>query len=142
MLLLLVPLTISTSYPAAPLLLLLLQSQSFHHQFFFRLVNSAAHYWGDKPYDTGIAPSQNRLVALLAVGEGFHNYHHVFPHDYSASEWTYSLNATTFFIDCMAALGMAHGRRSVSKEAVEARMKRTGQGSSNNNVSSHEEKDY
>ena len=38
----------------------------------------------------------------LSAGEGFHNYHHTFPHDYSASEWRWSLNLTTFFIDIMA----------------------------------------
>lgn len=43
------------------------------------LVNSAAHKWGDKPYDLSISPSQNPTVAFFALGEGWHNYHHVFP---------------------------------------------------------------
>ena len=46
------------------------------------LVNSAAHMFGMKPYDTGIGPVENRAVSLLALGEGFHNYHHTFPFDY------------------------------------------------------------
>ncbi|KAG0431493.1 hypothetical protein HPB47_021722 [Ixodes persulcatus] len=40
------------------------------------LVNSAAHIWGQKPYDKAISPSENWLVSVLAIGEGFHNYHH------------------------------------------------------------------
>ena len=92
------------------------------------LVNSAAHMWGDRPYDEHVNPAENRLVSLVSVlwgairnrsyldciiyyllhmlqlagGEGFHNYHHTFPHDYSASEWRWGLNVTTFFIDSMA----------------------------------------
>lgn len=62
-------------------------------------------------------------------GEGFHNYHHAFPYDYSASEYRYHINFTTFFIDCMALLGLAYDRKKVSKAAVLARIKRTGDGS-------------
>ncbi len=93
------------------------------------LVNSAAHFWGGRPYDVTIRPVENRFVSLLAVGEGFHNYHHVFPQDYSASEWRYSFNLTTLFIDCMAVVGLAYDRRFMSKGSVENRIKRTGPGS-------------
>lgn len=34
------------------------------------LVNSAAHMFGNKPYDTRMGPAENRLVSLLAMGEG------------------------------------------------------------------------
>lgn len=90
------------------------------------LVNSAAHLWGDRPYDVNINPSQNLVVSALALGEGFHNYHHVFPQDYSVSEWRYSLNFTTFFIDLMAWLGLAHDRKSISAQVVQNRIARTG----------------
>ncbi len=92
------------------------------------LVNSLAHLWGDRPYDINISPAENMVVSLLAVGEGFHNYHHTYPHDYSTSEWTYAFNFTTLFIDIMALLGQAYDRRSVSKETVQARIARTGPG--------------
>lgn len=93
------------------------------------LVNSAAHLYGYRPYDKNIQSRENILVSLGAVGEGFHNYHHVFPYDYSASEYRWHFNFTTFFIDCMAALGLAYDRKKVSKAAVLARIKRTGEGS-------------
>ncbi|MBZ3874547.1 Acyl-CoA desaturase 2 [Sciurus carolinensis] len=93
------------------------------------LVNSAAHLYGYRPYDKNINSRENILVSLGAVGEGFHNYHHTFPYDYSASEYRWHINFTTFFIDCMAALGLAYDRKKVSKAAVLARIKRTGDGS-------------
>lgn len=49
-------------------------------------VNSAAHLWGDKPYDGQIPPSDNKWVTYVTLGEGYHNYHHTFPYDYSTSE--------------------------------------------------------
>ncbi|KAL6072210.1 hypothetical protein STEG23_017191 [Scotinomys teguina] len=61
--------------------------------------------------------------------EGFHSYHHAFPYDYSASEYRWHISFTTFFIDCMAALGLAYDRKRVSKAAVLARIKRSGHGS-------------
>lgn len=93
------------------------------------LVNSAAHMWGSKPYDVNIDPAENYSVSFLTVGEGFHNYHHTFPHDYSTSEFGWKLNITTLFIDIMYYLGQAYDRRTVSKETVLKRKQRTGDGS-------------
>lgn len=69
------------------------------------------------------------FLLVCVPGEGFHNYHHSFPYDYSTSEYRWHINLTTFFIDCMAALGLAYDRKKVSKEAILARAKRTGDGS-------------
>ncbi|XP_052041173.1 stearoyl-CoA desaturase 4 isoform X1 [Apodemus sylvaticus] len=93
------------------------------------LVNSAAHLYGHRPYDRGIGARENPLVSMASLGEGFHNYHHTFPYDYSVSEYRWHINFTTFFIDCMAALGLAYDRKKVSKAAVLAKIKRTGDGS-------------
>ena len=91
------------------------------------LVNSAAHFFGNKPYDKTIGPTENMLVSILAMGEGFHNYHHTFPYDYSTSEWGYTLNTTTKLIDLMSYIGQAYNLRTASTETIEARSIRTGQ---------------
>uniref|UniRef100_A0A8D0GLY7 stearoyl-CoA 9-desaturase n=1 Tax=Sphenodon punctatus TaxID=8508 RepID=A0A8D0GLY7_SPHPU len=93
------------------------------------LVNSAAHMFGNRPYDQSINPRENRFVTLGALGEGFHNYHHTFPYDYSTSEFGWKCNATTFFIDLMCLLGLASDCKKVSKETIMARKIRTGDGS-------------
>lgn len=89
-------------------------------------VNSFAHMFGDRPYDKNINPSENPLVAIFAAGEGFHNFHHVFPCDYSTSEYGLRLNLTTLFIQAMSRLGWAWDLRKMSPGTVEARKKRTG----------------
>ena len=91
------------------------------------LVNSAAHLWGSHPYDKGINPAENYMVVFGSIGEGFHNYHHTFPYDYSASELGVVFNLTTAFIDLFAGLRLVWGRKKVSQAAVLARKKRTGE---------------
>jgi stearoyl-CoA desaturase (delta-9 desaturase) len=43
------------------------------------LVNSWAHMWGYRNYETTDDSRNNWLVAILAFGEGWHNNHHAYP---------------------------------------------------------------
>ncbi|XP_046962773.1 acyl-CoA Delta-9 desaturase-like [Vanessa cardui] len=83
-------------------------------------VNSFAHLWGNKPYDVKIMPSENWKVSLVAMGEGWHNYHHSFPWDYKAAELAYLLNLTTFYIDCFASIGWAYDLKRASPSYIKA----------------------
>lgn len=97
------------------------------------LVNSAAHMWGMKPYDVNIQPTENLFVSLFAFGEGWHNYHHVFPWDYKTGELGgYKTNLTTAFIDFCALLGQAYDLKTVPEEMIAKRIARTGNESSCN----------
>ena len=77
------------------------------------LVNSAAHLYGDHPYDQTINPAENRFVAYCSVGEGWHNWHHKFPYDYAASELgsDKQFNPTKIFIDVCAYVGIVTDRK-------------------------------
>lgn len=68
-------------------------------------------------------------LLLYFSGEGFHNYHHTFPFDYSASELGLTFNPTTWFIDFMFWLGWVTDRKQAPKEMIQARKERTGDGS-------------
>jgi len=76
-------------------------------------VNSAAHLYGDHPYDVLSYPSENPFVSLCSVGEGWHNWHHKYPFDYAASEYGISsqFNPSKLFIDMMAFLGLVWDRK-------------------------------
>ncbi|KAK7863366.1 hypothetical protein R5R35_004335 [Gryllus longicercus] len=94
------------------------------------LVNSAAHMWGNKPYDKNINPVENLAVAIGSLGEGWHNFHHVFPWDYKTSELgNYSLNFTNAFIDLAVLLGLAYDLKTVPVSMIKTRVGRTGDGS-------------
>lgn len=76
------------------------------------LVNSLAHFWGSRPYVSEILPCENLIVSIFAMGEGWHNYHHAYPYDYSANEYGWwQWNPTTLFLDACAAFGGVSNRR-------------------------------
>lgn len=76
-----------------------------------------------------IYPTESATIAVLTGGEGWHNYHHVFPWDYKAGEFgKYRSNLTTGFLDFMAAIGWAYDLKTVSEEMIMKRVNRTGDG--------------
>ncbi|GBP32243.1 Acyl-CoA Delta(11) desaturase [Eumeta japonica] len=86
-------------------------------------------YWGYKPYDKNIKPVQNLTVSFVVFGEGFHNYHHVFPWDYRTSELGNGpLNLTAKFIDFFAWIGWAYDLKTAPEDLIESRASRTGDG--------------
>nr|ABX71813.1 acyl-CoA-delta9-4-desaturase [Dendrolimus punctatus] len=94
------------------------------------LVNSAAHLWGNKPYDKHINPVEIKPVSLVVLGEGFHNYHHTFPWDYKTAELgDCTLNFSKIFIDFTSKVGWAYDLKTVSTDVIQKRVKRTGDGS-------------
>lgn len=76
-------------------------------------VNSVAHMWGTKPYSTIISARQNIFTSIVAVGEGWHNYHHVYPYDYRASEysWLIRWNPTALFLDGLSFFGLVWNKK-------------------------------
>lgn len=70
------------------------------------------------------------IVALLALGEGWHNYHHTFPWDYKAAELgIFWCNFTTTFINFFAKIGWAYDLKTASDDLIKKRVQRTGDGS-------------
>jgi stearoyl-CoA desaturase (Delta-9 desaturase) len=70
------------------------------------------------------------FVGILAFGEGWHNYHHVFPWDYKTAELGgYEKNLTTGFLDLFAKIGWAYDLKTVSDTMIQKRLLRTGDGS-------------
>lgn len=77
-----------------------------------------------------ISPAENLGVAIIALGEGWHNYHHTFPWDYKTAELgRYSVNLTAFWIDVFAKLGLAYDLKTASNDLIEAVVKKKGDGS-------------
>ena len=70
------------------------------------MVNSVCHVWGKRPYDAGDRSTNNWFVALLTLGEGWHNNHHKF--GYSARhglEW-WQVDLTYLTLRLMERLGL------------------------------------
>lgn len=89
-------------------------------------VNSAAHSLGNRPYDKRIEARESPFVIFLGIGEGFHNYHHTFPYDYSTGEFGKFMNLTTAFLDLCARFNLVYDLRKVDQATIEKRRLRTG----------------
>jgi stearoyl-CoA desaturase (delta-9 desaturase) len=97
-----------------------------HHCTF--LINSAAHYTGERPYSTEVSARDNRWLALLSYGEGYHNFHHAFPGDYRNGVAWYHFDPTKWTIRSLAAVRLAWGLRRTPVEAIERRRQAARQG--------------
>lgn len=92
-------------------------------------INSFAHRFGYRPYDRTIRPGDNVSLSIVTLGEGFHNYHHVFPWDYRSSEFgAFTFNITRAFIEFFAKIGWAYELKFPSEEMIKTRVNRTGDG--------------
>jgi len=55
----------------------------------------------------------------MTFGEGWHNYHHVFPWDYKVAETkNYTFNFATVFIDFFAFLNLAYDLKTANINIV------------------------
>lgn len=66
---------------------------------------------------------------MVALGEGWHNYHHTFPWDYKAAELGQYLNVTTLLLDFFASIGWAYDLKSATPEMVLKMTEKHGDGS-------------
>ena len=82
-----------------------------HHFTFF--INSLAHIWGSRPYTDENTARDNPVVALLTYGEGYHNFHHMFAHDYRNGVRAWQWDPSKWFIAAMGWLGLARNLKRV-----------------------------
>jgi stearoyl-CoA desaturase (delta-9 desaturase) len=71
------------------------------------LVNSAAHLWGYRTYETGEDSRNNWFVAILTSGEGWHNNHHADPRSARHGHRAWEIDLIFGFIRVLEAVGLA-----------------------------------
>jgi stearoyl-CoA desaturase (delta-9 desaturase) len=81
------------------------------------LVNSAAHRWGYRRYDTNDQSRNNFIVALLTNGEGWHNNHHAAPRACSQGHSWWEVDLTFTAVRLMRLSGLAWNVISVRRIA-------------------------
>lgn len=70
-------------------------------------INSVCHTFGAKPYSTNASARDNALTALFTFGEGYHNFHHQFPHDYRNGIHWYQWDPTKWLVSLLSWVGLA-----------------------------------
>jgi stearoyl-CoA desaturase (delta-9 desaturase) len=87
-----------------------------HHGTFF--INSLCHMVGRQPYSREHSARDSPVMAVLAFGEGYHNYHHSFPFDYRNGIRSWHFDPAKWVIWVLARLGLAANLRRASDAAI------------------------
>ena len=87
-----------------------------HHMTFF--INSLCHTVGRQPYSDQCSAKDSWLMALFTFGEGYHNFHHEFQHDYRNGVKPWQFDPTKWTIRILEKLGLASKLRRVSDETI------------------------
>ena len=91
-----------------------------HHFTWF--INSLAHTWGERTYSREHSAVDNFVIAVLTVGEGYHNYHHTFASDYRNGVRWYHFDPTKWTIWTLSKLGLASNLKRFNTYRIRSRL--------------------
>ncbi len=86
------------------------------HMTFF--INSLCHTIGSQPYSNKCSARDSWIMALFTFGEGYHNYHHEFQHDYRNGVKWWHWDPTKWTIWTLEKVRLVRGLRRVPEEKV------------------------
>lgn len=86
------------------------------HMTFF--INSLCHTVGRRPYSTNCSARDSALMAVFTFGEGYHNYHHEFQHDYRNGVKWWQWDPTKWSIWTLEKLGLTSDLRRVPEDRI------------------------
>jgi stearoyl-CoA desaturase (delta-9 desaturase) len=86
-------------------------------------VNSVCHLWGTRPFRSKDESRNNALVAILALGEGWHNNHHAFPTSARHGLRWWEFDASYLLIRLLQACRLATDVRTPDPERIRGRLR-------------------
>jgi stearoyl-CoA desaturase (delta-9 desaturase) len=85
-------------------------------------INSLAHRFGSRRYATRDHSRNNFWLALLTLGEGWHNNHHHYPGSARQGFRWHEIDLTYYGLRVLAALGLIHDLRPLPPKMRDARL--------------------
>lgn len=79
-------------------------------------INSVAHVWGRKPYQTGDESRNSMLLSLITLGEGWHNNHHRYPHSTKQGFVSWQIDPTYYGLKILSWTGLIWDLRPVPQK--------------------------
>jgi stearoyl-CoA desaturase (Delta-9 desaturase) len=70
------------------------------------LINSLAHVLGRSRYETGDASRNNLVLAILTLGEGWHNNHHFYPASARQGFFWWEIDLSWYALRALSAVGV------------------------------------
>jgi stearoyl-CoA desaturase (delta-9 desaturase) len=84
-------------------------------------INSLAHLWGRRDFETRDDSRNNPVLALLLLGEGWHNTHHRFPSSARCS-LPGQVDLTWLALQALASVGLVWDLRTLPAREGDARV--------------------
>jgi stearoyl-CoA desaturase (delta-9 desaturase) len=81
-------------------------------------INSLCHWIGKRPYSSRCSARDSWITAIVTFGEGYHNYHHEFQHDYRNGVKPWQFDPTKWIIWTLNLVGLADNLRRVPSEKI------------------------
>jgi stearoyl-CoA desaturase (delta-9 desaturase) len=81
-------------------------------------INSLAHMYGTQPYSRKDTSRDSWWLAYLTNGEGYHNFHHMFPSDYRNGIHWYQWDPTKWLIWGLSRVHMTHKLHKVTPHLI------------------------
>ena len=82
-------------------------------------VNSLCHIWGTRPYETSDGSRNNLFVALLTLGEGWHNNHHYYQASARNGFRWWEIDVTYYVLKGLEAVGLVSDLREPPTSVLE-----------------------
>lgn len=76
-------------------------------------INSLAHLWGKRRFDNEDDSRNNLLLALVTLGEGWHNNHHRYPHSARQGFFWFEIDISYYGLRILQKLRLIHSLRPV-----------------------------
>jgi len=83
------------------------------------LVNSLNHLWGTRRYATTDTSRNNALIAVLTMGEGWHNNHHHYMASANQGFYWWEIDGSFYLIRAFQMLGLVWDVRTAPKKIVD-----------------------
>ena len=84
-------------------------------------VNSVCHVIGYRTYDTKDGSVNNWLVAILTLGEGWHNNHHAFPNSERQGHKWYQIDICHYILWSLSKIGIVWDIRDVPDDSIKVK---------------------
>jgi stearoyl-CoA desaturase (delta-9 desaturase) len=88
-------------------------------------INSMAHVWGKPRYDTGDDSRNSFLLAIITLGEGWHNNHHRYQSSARQGFYWWEIDPTYYTLRILAFLGVISALKRVPESAYQDGSKTT-----------------
>ena len=88
-------------------------------------INSLAHRFGNRRYATHDDSRNNPWLALVTLGEGWHNNHHHYPASARQGFYWWEIDITYYGLRLLAALGLIRDLKPVPVQVREAHAARS-----------------